>query len=387
MDPDTLLNTVLFEQKFARDPLRPEWLKINKIAIGEKVEYSYKNGIEKNIGKLLDMVYEDEKVSVCVYKVSTGEYFTKTGFNIGDPADYRFSKDFNSFVALRTGGEVPTPVPSPTPVPYLTRSLVNLLGNKRPYGAYLGSWSCKWTSSAKDSDLANIKNANIVYISFAFPDCKYKLGQNSWDGTGLLFSSDFAVIKEAIKILKSKGVVVMLSIGGASYPFSRNFNADGAANLVKDLGLHGIDIDWENHSEKESFGKYIAETRRALGDNYAVSTAAFSVGAYGEGKFANQPPSGDHTGMNLAGLKSNGKQLDWINIMTYDASDVFDPTMAYNAYRSYYAGPLMIGGEVPPEAWGGHVLNLDKVKNILRHLMEFLFGLMIKKVPRHAMIF
>jgi chitinase len=265
----------------------------------------------------------------------------------------------------------PTPTPIQTPVlPISTKSksLKELLGGKRPYGAYFESWGMNWSSSGANTGLANIKHANIVYLSFASPNCTYKLGQMSWEGTGLGFSSDFQVIKDAVSILQNRGVVVMLSVGGATYPFSADYNADGLANLVKDLGLNGIDIDWENHDQKAQFGNYIAKTRSALGDNYAVSTAAFSVGAYGEGNFTNAPPTSDNTGMNITGLQSNGHQLDWINIMTYDASDAFDPLTAYNAYRSYYSGPLLIGAEVPPEAWGGHIINLDKVKKYCDHV-------------------
>jgi chitinase len=265
----------------------------------------------------------------------------------------------------------PTPTPIQTPVlPISTKSksLKELLGGKRPYGAYFESWGMNWSSSGINTGLANIKHANIVYLSFASPNCTYKLGQMSWEGTGLGFSSDFQVIKDAVSILQNRGVVVMLSVGGATYPFSADYNADGLANLVKDLGLNGIDIDWENHDQKAQFGNYIAKTRNALGDSYAVSTAAFSVGAYGENNFTNAQPASDNTGMNISGLQSNGHQLDWINIMTYDASDAFDPLTAYNAYRSYYSGPLLIGAEVPPEAWGGHIINLNEVKKYCDHV-------------------
>lgn len=269
---------------------------------------------------------------------------------------------------------IPAPpiIATPTPQTPVTngRNLKELLGGKRPIGAYFESWAMPWTSNGSNNTLANIKHANIVYISFVSPNCTYKRGQNTWGGTGLSFSSDFDVIKTSIAVLRTRGVVVMLSVGGATYPFDSNYNADGAANLVNDLGLNGIDIDWENHEQKAHFGKYISETRRSLGENLAVSAATFSVGAYGEGAFANALPPSAYTGMSISGLKSNGHQLDWLNLMTYDASDVFDPLKAYDAHRSYFKGPLLIGAEVPPEAWGGHVINLDKVKSYVNHVKK-----------------
>jgi chitinase len=263
---------------------------------------------------------------------------------------------------------VPPPVYDQKPVTK-GRNLAKLLNGNRPLGAYVESWSMPWTSST-NNHLTNVKHANIVYLSFAFPNCTYKRGQMTWDGTGLQFSSDFGVIRDSIAVLKNRGVIVMLSVGGATYPFDANYNADGAANLVKDLNLHGIDIDWENHDQKAQFGKYISETRRALGDDYAISAATFSVGAYGEGIYANAQPGSDNTGMSIAGLKSNGHQLDWINIMSYDASDAFDPLQAYDAHKELYKGPLLIGAEVPPEAWGGHVITLDKVKQYVNHVKK-----------------
>ena len=277
---------------------------------------------------------------------------------------------------------IPTPVTPPvtTPAPISTppehtgpvkksRNLNELLNGKRPIGAYFESWAMNWTSSTNNT-LTNIKHANIIYLSFVSPDCTYKRGQNSWNGTGLSFSSDFQVIKDSIATLQKRGVIVMLSVGGATYPFSANYNADGAANLVKDLNLNGIDIDWENHEQKANFGKYIAETRRALGDEFAISAATFSVGAYGEGAFANAQPPSAYTGMSIPGLKSNGHQLDWLNLMTYDAGNTYDPLQAYDAHKAIFKGPLLIGAQTPPEAWGGHVITLDKVKQYVNHVKK-----------------
>jgi hypothetical protein len=104
--------------------------------------------------------------------------------------------------------------------------------------------------------------------------------------------------------------------------------------------------------------------------NYSLSLAGFSVGAYGNGAFANAQPSSANTGMCVAGLKSNGYQLDWINIMSYDASPVYSATQAFDAYRTLFSGPLLIGCEVPPEAWGGHVITLNEVSTYSSYALK-----------------
>jgi chitinase len=238
--------------------------------------------------------------------------------------------------------------------------LQSLLKNKSPIGTYYQSWSSPWVSNGENLDLSKIESPiNIVNISFCDPNCTYKKGSNSFSGTGVQFSSEFQVVKKSIEILKNRGVIVMLSVGGASYQFT-TYNAQNIADLCNDLGCDGIDIDWEDEHGFERFGSLISETRRVLPEG-CISTAGFSVGAYGENQFKNSPPQSSRTGMNIQGLKSDGEKLDWINIMTYDASPLLDPIEAFKAYRSFYKGPLLIGAEVPPEAWGGNVITLEKV--------------------------
>jgi chitinase len=244
-------------------------------------------------------------------------------------------------------------------------SFAKKLNGKRPYGAYFQSWSSPWTSNAQTMDLANIKAPiNVIFLSFVKPACSYTKGSMTFAGTGLDFSSDFAVVKAAIGILKSKGVIVMLSVGGATYHFDASFNPRAIIDFANDLGVDGIDIDWEptgGASEAGALGGIINQFK-TLYPSGLLSMAAFSVGAYGQGAFAKSQPTGQYTAMCIPGLVSNGHQLDFIALMTYDAGNSFDPTEAFKAYRSYYKGPMLIGAEIPPEAWGGHVITLDKVK-------------------------
>ena len=58
--------------------------------------------------------------------------------------------------------------------------------------------------------------------------------------------------------------------------------------------------------------------------------------------------------------------MDFINLMSYDASNAYDPITAFRAYRNYFKGPILIGAEVPPEAWGGHVLTISEVEQYAR---------------------
>ena len=262
---------------------------------------------------------------------------------------------------------VQTPTPTPVPVPEHMpvgkgKSLKELIGNKAPIGAYFESWSSKWAGKPEETELAKLPAyINIVYLSFASPTCTYKKGSNNWNGSGFSFSHDFSVIKGSIDILVKRGVIVMMSVGGATYPFT-GYNAAALADLCNDLGCSGIDIDWEDEHDFGRFTSFITETRKFL-PNKSISCASFSVGAYGQGAFTNSQPPSSRTGMNVQGFKEAGDQLDWVNIMSYDAGNSFSPVEAFKAHASLYKGPLLLGFEVPSEAWGGHVITLDKVRD------------------------
>ena len=83
-------------------------------------------------------------------------------------------------------------------------SLESFIGT-RTIGAYYESWSANWAVNGETHDLVKINpSINIIYLSFAHPNCSYTKGSNSFTGTGLQFSSNFDVIKNAIQILKNK---------------------------------------------------------------------------------------------------------------------------------------------------------------------------------------
>jgi hypothetical protein len=224
-------------------------------------------------------------------------------------------------------------------------------------GVYYESWSEKWTDSASKSGLSRIeKPINIVYLSFAQPDCKYVSGQKSFSGTGLSFSYDWKVLVESIAVLKAKGITVMLSVGGGSYwSGAKPFNDVNCVALMNDLGCDGIDIDWEGHASRDYELTECIKKLKPLMGSKKISFAGFSTGAYGK--------DGDtYKGSAIDAMTKQGSNVDWINIMAYDAGKKFDPLGAFAAYNVYYKGPLLLGFQVGKQGWGDDLITLDEVE-------------------------
>ncbi|WP_218110018.1 glycoside hydrolase family 18 protein [Oligoflexus tunisiensis] len=255
---------------------------------------------------------------------------------------------------------------------------------QREIVGYYQSWSSGWASEGSQHQLAKLPPyITTVLLSFVRPEVSYRPGQQSWVGTGLDFSSDFQVVKDAIRILKTRnpGTRVLLSVGGATYGNWHQTNTNAVAALVKDLGVDGADIDYEPEGgacswavggtscpSDHEFIQIIRKFRAALPRPYVITTAAWSTGAFGTGKYPASSFKGNlisgNFGLYINPLKEAGQDFDAIYIMTYDAGGKsapagaptgYDPKMAFDAYRELYKGPLMMGVEVPPEAWGGHV--------------------------------
>ena len=245
---------------------------------------------------------------------------------------------------------------------------------------YYQTWSDSWKANGADTVLAKLPAyVNVVNISFAQPDMNYVAGSLSLGGTGIGVPYDGPTLKAAVAALhqKNPGTRVMLSVGGATFPNFGGFNPAKVAAFVKDFGLDGVDIDYEpsNPSCTASSGKVscpsdaeyvsvVKSMRAALPAPYWISIAAFSVGAYGEGAWANAPPSSAYMGISLAVLKQAGSALDLVNVMSYDAGPSFDPVQALHAYQAFYSGRIAMGIEVPPEAWGGHITTVAEIDTL-----------------------
>jgi len=239
----------------------------------------------------------------------------------------------------------------------------------RPFLAYHPSWFETRTERPEDTSLARLPGyLTHVALSFAKPDLIYS-GDLDLQGTGLSYPYSGVVLKQAIALLKARNpqTRVLIAVGGSTYHGWDKLNEAALARLVSDLGADGVDIDYEpaNPSCIAVSGKVrcaddalsiriVERIRAALPRPLTISAAVWSIGAYGEGAFANSPPASPWRGVALAMLRSPAAAgLDLVSIMSYDAGPAFRAEEALRAYRQLWKGPLALGVRVMPGTSAG----------------------------------
>ena len=225
-------------------------------------------------------------------------------------------------------------------------------------GVYFETWACPWTDKVENCALANV-DADKVFLAFAYPNCTYKKGSYSWDGTGLQFSFGFDIVRRSISILQSRGTRVYLSVGGGSYSFTI-YKTQNVIDLANDLGVDGIDLDFEPQKpmkpveSQDQFIQIIKQTRGLY--KKEISLAAFAAGCF-------DPVKGDdYRGSMLKVIDQTKQDIQFINLMNYDAGSGWDYKAAYLSYKRYYSGPIYYGLEVGPQGWGDAYLTLEDIK-------------------------
>jgi len=269
--------------------------------------------------------------------------------------------------------------------------------SEKTFVGYFESWSEMWASSPEKLSLANLASyVNTVIVSFIKPDCTYS-GNCNIDATGLGFwknsqDKDGTVVRDAIALLKQRNpnTKVLVSIGGANHEY-KNFaqlNPTAIANIVKDFGFDGVDIDYEPDNAECSlvegqiscttdaeFRNTVSQIRQVLPKPYLVTLAAWSIGAYGEGQWVDAQPQGVTTGLMLNLLRSpEGEMIDQLHVMSFNAGSTYKPQEALEAYQHYFNGKVVMGMQIPPE-WAPteserHVYTLPKVRNLAQAVVE-----------------
>jgi chitinase len=260
---------------------------------------------------------------------------------------------------------------------------------KNRFAGYYGIYAEQVSSpspAGKDTPLAKLPGyVNIVNIAFMRPDASYAAGSFKLAGTGVepaywAVADSGQIMRDAIAELHRNNpeTLVMISVGGATYFNWGAFNPETVAAFVGDMGLDGVDLDFEPGDASvhctQSMGKMsclsdktfvdiVARMRAAMPRPKRLSMAAWSVGAFGEDRWIDAQPPSEFRGMALALLRSSAAPaLDWVNVMSFDAGPTYNPVEALSAYQNYFCGPVHMGVEVPPEAWGGHVYTLTEVR-------------------------
>jgi chitinase len=249
------------------------------------------------------------------------------------------------------------------------------------FAAYFESWISN-TNDQLDTDFVNIpKSVTIVMLAFMKPDANYS-GNLQLSGTGLEFQYSGATLRNSILELRKRNpdTAVFVSIGGETYTRWDKLNTAAIARFVEDFDLDGVDVDFEppdpgcTQTEDSIQCRTDAVLQRSIGGLRAnlprhvkLSLTCGATGAYGEGEWKHAgPKGGPDYGTAVHFLRSRTAQdVNFLNIMAYDAGDGYDPLRALEAFQHYYSGPILLGFTPPPESWGNHSYSRKEIDELL----------------------
>lgn len=279
-----------------------------------------------------------------------------------------FPQSFSTATVTPTSSPPPLPTPtattilSPTPLPTSTATLTPTRAPAFRLIAYLASWS---TAPSRGFRVADIPADKLTHLNYAFasvsPQGECVSGDASADARNF---PELQNLKRQFPHLK-----ILISIGGAGAQNFSNAAQSAAARqkfarsciaFLKQNYFDGIDVDWEfpkNAEEKQNYAALLAELRAQLDVLSKADNARY--------RLTIAAPAGPNQYAGVA-WDQIARDLDWINLMTYDFAGPWsaltglnaplyasatDPakTKSAQAYNGHAAVQAYIGAGVPPD--------------------------------------
>ncbi len=289
---------------------------------------------------------------------------------------------------------------------------------------YFPSWSETYPTSS-GSRLRNMpEEVTHIFLSFIKPNMRYTKGSFDIKGVGIEVPYDGIVLKETVDHLKTKGIKVILSIGGETYwGTDEAYDIDyvAVADFVRDFGFDGIDWDYEPNGGFQTIGEpinvdrfitMIRESRKLLPreEGFLIACAPAGCGAlgrstpYAANDDADSPyayskraeVTGDalsneynataaegytislygfaSTGHMIPVFKAVGYDLDFVAFQGYNTGSASQREIMYDSYAYYaniYGFKVAFGMHVPNEPWGPYYnYTEDKVREYATYVAE-----------------
>lgn len=183
--------------------------------------------------------------------------------------------------------------------------------------------------------MTTLTNTPPSHLTDTWADTDIHWENDSWNDPG---TNLYGCLKQ-LSLLKRRNrhLKILLSIGGwtyssnfkqpASTPTGRATFARSAVDLVKNLGLDGLDIDWEypaSPSEAADFVSLLQECREAL-DTYAATVPG---NPHFEISVACPAGAQNYEKLDIPGMD---RYLDFWNLMAYDYAGSWDGTAGHQA--------------------------------------------------------